>query len=410
MAYYDDEIKRYVQGSKPVTIYHMIAYNSYDGDELYASPNGDAFGKGTKESPLDLASALAYVKPGQTVVLEEGTYYQPKALIIERGNDGTKRKPKTLKSAPGARAVLNFQNAGGGMQLWGNYWIVENIDVCKTDGNVKGFQVAGDYNIIRGVNTYLCGDTGLQISGTSTETYEKWPSYNLIENCTSYGNCDPAENNADGFAAKLTCGDGNVFRGCIAYSNIDDGWDLFAKAESGPIGVVVIENSIAYKNGSLLDGSGNGDGNGFKLGGDGIGIPHVLRNSIAFNNGTSGVTSNSNPNVVLENVTVYGNALRNISLYGKGNGERYFKATGVLSLNGGDVDDIKEMPSLESDNNYFWKGTSAENLSGVKFSKDIFVSTDLSIIPDRKESDNSIDMKGLLELTEAAPADAGARF
>lgn len=410
MAYYDDEIKRYVQGSKPVTIYHMIAYNSYDGDELYASPNGDAFGKGTKESPLDLASALAYVKPGQAVVLEEGTYYQPKALIIERGNDGTKRKPKTLKSAPGARAVLNFQNAGGGMQLWGNYWIVENIDVCKTDGNVKGFQVAGDYNIIRGVNTYLCGDTGLQISGTSTETYEKWPSYNLIENCTSYGNCDPAENNADGFAAKLTCGDGNVFRGCIAYSNIDDGWDLFAKAESGPIGVVVIENSIAYKNGSLLDGSGNGDGNGFKLGGDGIGIPHVLRNSIAFNNGTSGVTSNSNPNVVLENVTVYGNALRNISLYGKGNGERYFKATGVLSLNGGDVDDIKEMPSLESDNNYFWKGTSAENLSGVKFSKDIFVSTDLSIIPDRKESDNSIDMKGLLELTEAAPADAGARF
>ena len=51
----------------------MIAYNSYDGDELYASPKGDAFGKGTKESPLDLASALAYVKPGQTVVLEEGT-------------------------------------------------------------------------------------------------------------------------------------------------------------------------------------------------------------------------------------------------------------------------------------------------------------------------------------------------
>ena len=68
------------------------------------------------------------------------------------------------------------------------------------------------------------------------------------------------------------------------------------------------------------------------------------------------------------------------------------------------------MLSLESDNNYFWKGTSAENLSGVKFSKDIFVSTDLSIIPGRKEADNSIDMKGLLELTENAPADAGARF
>lgn len=410
LAYYDSELKRYVQGAKPVTIYHMVAYNSYEGSELYVSPKGDAFGKGTKESPLDLFSALAYLEPGQKVVMEEGVYYQSKALIIERGNDGTKRKPKVLTTVPGTKVILDFSNAGGGFQLWGNYWIVENIDIRNTDGNVKGFQIAGDNNIIRGVNTYFCGDTGLQISGTSTETYEKWPSYNLIENCTSYGNCDPAENNADGFAAKLTCGDGNVFRGCIAYSNIDDGWDLFAKAESGPIGVVVIENCVAYKNGSLLDGSGNGDGNGFKLGGDGIGIPHVLRNSIAFNNGTSGITSNSNPNVVLENVTVYGNALRNISLYGKGNGERYFKATGVLSLNGGELDNIEEMPSLKTDTNYFWTGVAAENLAGEKFSKDIFKSTDLSIVPSRKESDNSIDMKGLLELKETAPSNAGARF
>ena len=172
-----------------------------------------------------------------------------------------------------------------------NYGQKQDEEECREgDGSdedglpIYTFQVAGDYNIIRGVNTYLCGDTGLQISGTSTEPYEKWPSYNLIENCTSYGNCDPAENNADGFAAKLTCGDGNVFRGCIAYSNIDDGWDLFAKAESGPIGVVVIENSIAYKNGSLLDGSGNGDGNGFKLGGGGVGSAHVITNSMAFSN------------------------------------------------------------------------------------------------------------------------------
>ena len=34
---------------------------------------------------------------------------------------------------------------------------------------------------------------------------------------------------ADGFAAKLTVGDGNVFDGCISYNNADDGWDFFAK-------------------------------------------------------------------------------------------------------------------------------------------------------------------------------------
>ncbi|MCD8188208.1 MAG: hypothetical protein LUD57_06325 [Ruminococcus sp.] len=32
--------------------------------------------------------------------------------------------------------------------------------------------------------------------------------------------------NADGFAAKLTCGEGNVFDGCMSYNNSDDGWDL----------------------------------------------------------------------------------------------------------------------------------------------------------------------------------------
>ncbi len=107
-------------------------------------------------------------------------------------------------------------------------------------------------------------------------------------------------NNADGFAAKLTSGEGNVFRGCIAYSNIDDGWDLFTKIETGPIGAVVIDDCIAFRNGSLSDGSGNGDGNGFKLGGDGIAVPHVLRDSFAYANGASGITSNSNPAIILK--------------------------------------------------------------------------------------------------------------
>lgn len=37
---------------------------------------------------------------------------------------------------------------------------------------------------------------------------------NLIENCESFNNCDPAMINADGFGTKLTSGDGNVYRNC----------------------------------------------------------------------------------------------------------------------------------------------------------------------------------------------------
>ncbi|MGN1224849.1 MAG: dockerin type I domain-containing protein, partial [Ruminococcus sp.] len=143
-------------------------------------------------------------------------------------------------------------------------------------------------------------DTGLQISryNTSDATIADWPSYNLILNCTAKNNCDDATmENADGFAAKLTCGEGNVFDGCMSYNNSDDGWDLFAKSETGPIGIVTIQNCIAFRNGFTEFGEGYGDcdGNGFKLGGSGIGSPHVVKNSLAFENLNCGFTDNNNP-------------------------------------------------------------------------------------------------------------------
>ena len=408
IASWNTELKKYEQGGKRVSIVHSVIYNSYESKSLYVTPEGSALGKGTKENPLDIATAINYANPGQEIILEGGTYYISRGLTIERGNNGTKKgffkkqKNKVLRSVEGQRAVLDFSGSTLGMQIWGNYWTVKDIDICNTVGNIKGLQVAGNYNTIINVHTYNCGDTGLQISGVSTEPYEKWPKYNSILNCTSWGNCDPAQNNADGFAAKLTCGEGNLFRGCIAYSNIDDGWDLFAKIESGPIGAVTIENCIAYKNGSLPDGSGNGDGNGFKLGGDGIAVPHVLRNSISFNNGTSGITSNSDPAIIIENVLSFGNQGPNINLYGKGTGERLFKASNCMSFDGGGADVIKEMPELASPNNYFWTGAVAQNSEGKIIEESIFVSKDMkNFIPERN-ADGSINMKGLFELTSEA--------
>ena len=210
-----------------------VKHQKYEGKALYVSPEGKADGEGTEESPLDIATATSYVAPGQTIYLAGGTYEMKSALVLARGINGTEEVPITLRSKEGERAVLDFSKAPAGMQLWGNYWHVYGIDVCNTPGNIKGLQVAGNNNTIELVNTYKNGDTGLQISGTASESKDKWPSNNLILNCTSYDNCDPGMNNADGFAAKLTCGEGNVFRGCIAHNNLDDGWDLFSKIESG---------------------------------------------------------------------------------------------------------------------------------------------------------------------------------
>lgn len=405
MAKYDKESGKYEENHDPIVTMNSVICLSYPGHELYVTPSGSPFGDGTISSPLDLASALAYCAPGQTVIVEEGTYY-PAKLKIERGNSGFKGKTKKLQGK--GTVVFDFSHSNGGMELWGDWWEIENLTICNTKGNVKGLQVAGDHNIIRQVIAHHCGDTGIQISGTSLEKRSSWPKDNLIISCLSHDNADPAGNNADGFAAKLTVSDGNVFESCIAYSNIDDGWDLFAKIETGPIGVVTIRNCVAYRNGSLSDGSGVGDGNGFKLGGDGIAVPHLLENSIAFANGMAGITSNSNPAVILKNVTSFKNGSYNIALYGKGDGERDFRAEGVVSLDAAEADNIREMPTLTDGNNYFFNGAVSQNSKGVRITPASFIS-----IEERAPSLDKwgkINISGFLMLRPELAITAGARL
>jgi len=406
---WDTELLTYAALTAPVVRQFSVVRHEYGQKSLYVAPDGSFLGTGAKDSPLDIHTALAFAKGGQDVILLDGVYNMDRPLIIERGNNGTSKLPKTLRADQNARPVLDFTYAKGGMAVWGDWWVIRGLWIKNTSGNIKGLQVAGNHNLVARVTTSSCGDTGLQISGDSTEAPSKWPSHNLILECISFDNFDPAANNADGFAAKLTCGEGNVFRHCIAYSNIDDGWDLFSKIETGPIGAVLIEDCVAFRNGSRLDGSGNGDGNGFKLGGDGIAVAHRLKNSIAWANGATGITSNSDPAVILENCTSYGNKQRNIQLYGKGDGKRDFKATGCISMQGGGADVYTEMPELASAGNYFWNGAQSINSLGAILTPAIFVSTDLGLMP-KHRADGSIDTAGLLVLKATAPQASGARL
>ncbi|AEJ18793.1 right-handed parallel beta-helix repeat-containing protein [Gracilinema caldarium] len=412
MGRYDNEKKALVESYLPYYINHSVLYHYYQGDTLFVSTMGTPFGKGTKDSPLDLSTALYFVRPGQTILLAGGVYYPTSTITIERGNNGTNRQYKIFRSVNGERAIIDFSRSNAkasGFMLSGDYWIIDSIDIRNTPGDVKGLQVAGNNNIIRFVKTYQCGDTGLQISGFSTEKSDKWPKYNQIISCESYDNKDPASNNADGFAAKLTVGKGNIFKYCIAHHNIDDGWDLFSKIETGPISPVVIENCVSYKNGSLSDGSGNGDGNGFKMGGDGIAVPHILRNSIAYCNGTSGITSNSNPAIIIENCTAYANKGANINLYGKGDSIRSFIVKNSISLQGGISDVYREMPEIESRTNFLWNGAMAKNSEGQQINLDIFTTVDCTLNPEIQK-DGKINIKGLFQINKKELQGLGAQF
>lgn len=291
---------------------------------IYASPNGGGDGK-SAASPTDVRSAVKAVPAGGTIYLLEGKYSFTDTIKIEEDNSGSAGKYKTISAYPGAKVVFDFagqpvSNSGYGVLMAGSYWHFYGFEITNAGDN--GMLLSGHNNIIEMMVFNDNEDTGLQVSrsNTSYTTIDKWPSNNLIKNCTSKNNCDEATmENADGFAAKLTCGSGNVFDGCISYNNSDDGWDLYAKEATGPIGVVTIKNCIAFRNGYTEDGRGYGDcdGNGFKLGGGGIGTRHIVENCLAFENLNCGFTDNNNPKFGdMKNCTAYNNG---VGGKGKGN-------------------------------------------------------------------------------------------
>ncbi|MCD8372514.1 MAG: hypothetical protein LUD27_04345 [Clostridia bacterium] len=330
---------------------------SFNGTEYTADV---AIGGGTEyhvteeEGISVLKTYIKAAEPGDIIYLAAGTYSasetdnesDPGAIVMY--NSGTYDAYIAILPEDGAEgqvifdfSAMSFGSSNRGIQVNGSYWYIYGINVTGAGDN--GLYVGGSYNVVENCQFYNNRDTGLQL-GRSYGSYSdisQWPSYNLIKNCTSYNNYDNETygENADGFAAKLTVGYGNVFDGCIAYRNSDDGWDLYAYADNGDIGAVIIYNCVAFENGYLMTTqkefndsctfttsyaesdtnsytTRDGDGNGFKLGGSVMRGNVKMYNCLSFNNRMHGVTDNSNPGVLnIEGVTSYNNgaAIDNVS-------------------------------------------------------------------------------------------------
>ncbi|MFA9377939.1 MAG: Ig-like domain-containing protein [Lachnotalea sp.] len=246
--------------------------------DLYVSTEGTSDGTGNIDSPLDLTTALNYLSEGYTLYLRAGTYG---ALKLESTQSGSSNGNKTLAAYNNEDVVFS-----GNSYVKSSYWILNDISI--TGSNSAGMRVYGSSNIINSCTFYENEDTGLQLGTGSDSDPLTWPENNLVKYCTSYNNIDASNINADGFAAKLGVGVGNVFDSCISYNNADDGWDLFNKLGDAKNKPVTIQNCIAYGNGN----------NGFKLGGEGYAVDHVVTNSLAYANGLDGFTCNFNTGVL----------------------------------------------------------------------------------------------------------------
>lgn len=409
-----------------------VTYNVKDRSYIYVSPDGRSYGSGAKDDPVDIYTAVKSAAPGRTILLKGGTYALDKTVIVERGVNGTADAKIYMIADPEAatRPVLDFQGRCAGMILAGDYWYFQGFDVTRSANAQKGIQVSGSYNTVDNVMTYKNGNTGLQISRyKSTDNWEDWPSYNLILNCTSYLNADAGYEDADGFAAKLTVADGNVFDGCIAAYNADDGWDLFAKVETGAIGQVVIQNCVAFKNGYVLDENGQevdaGNGNGFKMGGSSISGHHILRNSVSFGNKAKGIDSNSCPDIEAYSSTSYNNESFNVAFYTNDAKNTAFIAKGILSFKdssnaaGQTVAEqfkpkgTQETSAYENAMNYYWRGENSTNIEGIAATAEWFQNMDMNSAIHggiRRNADGTINMNGFLTLTAEAPEGIGARM
>lgn len=416
------DVSETITSTSPVVKTTKVECKQYgkEGETIIVSPDGKADGLGTEESPLDIATAVKYAQPGQTLYLLDGTYTD--WTNIKRSVSGTADKMITMVAQTPGKAVFE----GTGINVIGSYWHIYGIYVKDSTG--VGIQVSGNYNVIEMCTVEHAANSGVQLSRSGSADNDAgingklWPTGNLIKNCESFDNCDAGRNDADGFAAKLTCGNDNKFYGCISHNNIDDGWDLYAKSVSGEIGAVTIENCVAYNNGWLTTDDITakdyqfGEGNGFKLGGGYLKGGHVLKNSITFNNHGKGITSNSCPDCQIINCTSYNNSYPgsgayNVGLNSKASAEKEWVVKGLISMANEELTKLADtIPfALQSADNFIYDGAASYNNLGVKAVDEWFKSVDTTVAPARA-ANGSIDMQGLLELLETAPSDTGARL
>lgn len=299
-----------------------IVVPEYAHNVYYCDPAGDdATADGSIEKPFrSLQKAHDLALPGDTIYMNAGTYSYSARINLSR--HGEKNSGRICLFSRGGRAVLDFSSmatadANQGIRMSSSYWHVYGLDICGAGDNgmliERNKPSGGSYadiaanvdqahdNIIENCSFYRNKDTGLQLKNLA--------AYNLIINCDSYFNCDPGEGNADGFAVKLSHGEGNYFYGCRAWNNSDDGWDQFIKKEGGfPDDITTtLEYCWAFHNGYLEnDQSCSGNGNGFKMGSNEGRNNIIMNRCMAFENLNKSFDQNHNTgHMILNNCSGY---------------------------------------------------------------------------------------------------------
>ncbi|MFF4031531.1 right-handed parallel beta-helix repeat-containing protein [Streptomyces sviceus] len=288
------------------------AGSAHAATDLYVATNGSDSNAGTLTAPLKTVQrAVDLAQAGTTIQIRGGTYAP--STNIQLLKSGAASQPITLRSYNGERVVIDGENMPytpgavgstiprperGALHIEGEYWRLTGLEIIHGPYGVFGLDTSN--NVFDRLVTRDNYESGFHLQGSS--------SNNQILNLDSYGNRDPRKNgeSADGLAIKEGAGSGNVLRGARLWNNADDGLD-FWMFDNSPI---LVENTLAWGNGFNRWNLPNyqGDGNGFKMGGNGVAANHTVRNSMAWGNSAGGFVDNNNPGKMkIERCTAWNN-------------------------------------------------------------------------------------------------------
>ena len=259
----------------------------------YVAPTGSDSNAGTMTAPFaTLQKANDAAAAGDTILLRAGTYNCTGQITLSKsGTSDTK-----IWAYPGEVPVLDFSNFSLASQTSDH----PAITVTGSWMHLKGLEIANGKVGTSGSHSYSL----LRTKNASNNTFELLNIHhgfgpglfidtgtggNLILNCDSHDNYDVNGSqgdgqNGDGFGVHYQkTGPSTVIRGCRAWNDSDDGYDLISQEVP-----VTVENSWAFKNGHGADGNGNG----FKMGSSQTGIRHLVQQNVSWSNKASGFYAN----------------------------------------------------------------------------------------------------------------------
>ena len=442
---------------KIITVLLMMAALQVSATDYYISTTGSDSndGKSREAAFATIGAAQQVVTAGDNVYILPGTYQitedqisreessGPYKVVFFFTQKGQKGKPISFigLTENGNRPVFDMSavNPAGyrvtAFLISGQYLVFRNFEVIGMMVNItthtqsENFRIAnGSYNTFENIACHDGMGIGFYLLRNS--------HHNLFVNCDGYNNYDPISESGkggqnDAFGCHVNAGNpGNIFIGCRAWNNSDDGYDLI-----NCYSPVTFCYSFAYRNGYDADGNKRQDGNGFKAGGYGMGsaitLPddgaprHEVYHCIASNNKSNGIYSNHHlGGVYFHHNTSYNNTSYNYAMVNRKDASYPDGAVDVngydhtleynLSYNSGNRHvsslDATDGQNTLTGNSYHWNtGTEAWENDDIVPSE-AFVSTSASRITTARNADGMLSEYTLLYMKQENYLGYGADF